>query len=145
MWHHDLDLEPYIEFLPRNQTLKILLLYGSTHMLKHEFFESQIGTPSSFLIEESPFFILQLSQKFTFRPKCFIWYKIDPKLCLPAQPHGSADFLVYSHVNGSIPSSTTPHRHLWITRPTAPTVLREKRKDRACWEVELSSSSLVDR
>ena len=81
-----------------------------------------------FLSEEIPFFILQLSPKFTFRPKCFIWYKIDPKLCPPAQPHGSADSLVYSHLNGSIPSSTTPHRHLRITRPTAPTVLREEER-----------------
>jgi hypothetical protein len=39
-----------------------------------------------------PFFIPELSPKFTVHPKCFISYKTDHKLCRPVQMPGSTDF-----------------------------------------------------
>jgi hypothetical protein len=52
---------------------------------------AELKTASLIAIEKSPFFILQLSHKFTFGPKCFNWSKRDPKLYQPDQMSGSAD------------------------------------------------------
>ena len=55
--HHDLDLEPFIEFFSCNYTLKILILHGLTHNLKHGFLWANTSTPFPFIIPGHIMFI----------------------------------------------------------------------------------------
>jgi hypothetical protein len=48
--HHDLDIEPYLEFFSCSQTLKTLRLLGLTHKLEHGLLEFYTRTTSLFLL-----------------------------------------------------------------------------------------------
>ena len=48
--HHDLDIEPYLEFFSCNQTLKILRLLVLAHKLEHGLLEFYTRTTTLFLL-----------------------------------------------------------------------------------------------
>jgi hypothetical protein len=48
--HHDLDIEPYLEFFSCSQTLNILKLLGLTHKLEYGLLEFYTRTTSLFLL-----------------------------------------------------------------------------------------------
>jgi hypothetical protein len=59
--HHDLDIEPYLEFFSCNQTLKILRHLGLTHKLEHGLLEFYTRTISLFLLLDHIGFISSYS------------------------------------------------------------------------------------
>jgi hypothetical protein len=58
--HHDLDIEPYLEFLSCRQTLKILKLLGLTHKLERGLLEFYTRTTSLFLLLDHIGFITSI-------------------------------------------------------------------------------------
>jgi hypothetical protein len=55
--HHDLDIEPYLEFFSCSQALKILRLLGLTQKLEHGLLEFYTRTTSLFLLLDQIEFI----------------------------------------------------------------------------------------
>jgi hypothetical protein len=60
--HHDLDIEPYLEFFSCRQTLKILKLLGLAHKLEHGSLESYTRTTTLFLFLDHIGFISSIQR-----------------------------------------------------------------------------------
>jgi hypothetical protein len=69
--HHDLDIEPYLQFFSYSQTLKILKLHGLTHKLEHGFL--WVPCKNSIFISSSRSYHIHLLKLMVLMPKLNVY------------------------------------------------------------------------